>query len=226
MGVILAGLVAVALVGLAWWLLVTTEGVYLGRRVVIGLYDLYARRYDRIKQFHPEYEHWLLANPILTLLDDDAPLVLDVATGTGRLPLALCDHEAFSGRVVAADLSRRMLDVAAQKLRHDIAGGRVVLLHSAAEALPCAANTFDVVTCLEALEFMTDPDAVLAELVRVLRPGGLLLISQRINTRAMPGKVWTDAGLRARLTALGVVWVEVEAWQADYHRVWGQKAVP
>ncbi len=39
-----------------WWLLITTEGVYLGRRVVIWLYDVYARRYDRIKQYDAGWE--------------------------------------------------------------------------------------------------------------------------------------------------------------------------
>lgn len=219
--VLVAALIVVALVGLLWWLLITTEGVYLGRRVVIWLYDLYAKRYDGIKQFHSEYEYWLLANPILTLIDDPAPLVLDVATGTGRLPMALCDHEAFTGRVIGVDLSRKMLDIAAEKLKID--HDRVDLLHCSAEVLPFPDNTFDVVTCLEALEFMTDPAEVLREIVRVLRPDGLLLISQRIHTRLMPGKVWSEDALREQLNALGIINVEFEPWQYDYQRVWGRK---
>ena len=36
---------------LVWWLFIETEGVYLGRGVVIWLYDVYASRYDGIKEF-------------------------------------------------------------------------------------------------------------------------------------------------------------------------------
>ncbi|MBZ0308871.1 MAG: hypothetical protein K8I82_22580, partial [Anaerolineae bacterium] len=49
---------------LLWWLLITTEGVYLGRRVVILLYDLYASRYEHTKGYDPLYEARFLAWPI------------------------------------------------------------------------------------------------------------------------------------------------------------------
>ncbi len=213
---------AVVLIVLGWWLLIASEGVYLGRRVVIWLYDFYAGRYDDIKQYSKEYDHMLLAQPIMAgIAPVKTPLVLDVATGTGRMPLALLRHKHFQGRVIGADLSRRMLLHAADKLGAD---KRSALLLTPAEHMPFPNDTFDVVTCLEALEFMRDPDAVLAEIVRVLRPGGLLFTSNRINTRMMPGKTRSDDDLRARLEALGVEQVVVEYWQVDYNRVWGRKA--
>ena len=73
---------------LIWWLIFQTEGVYLGRRVVIWLYDVYATRYDGIVQHDDIDEHLYLAQPLLNRLEHTAPHVLDVATGTGRLPLA------------------------------------------------------------------------------------------------------------------------------------------
>src|SRR5258708_12738287 len=82
-------IIVLAVGGLMWWLLITTEGVYLGRRGVVWLYDVYARRYDRIKQYNPAWESATLGRPLLrALLDIPAPLVLDVPTGTARLPLA------------------------------------------------------------------------------------------------------------------------------------------
>jgi ubiquinone/menaquinone biosynthesis C-methylase UbiE len=215
--------IAFVLVAIGWWLIVPTEGVYLGRRMVVWLYDLFANRYDAIKHYQPDYEYWLLATPILHAIEPhQSPLVLDVATGTGRLPLALLEHEAFQGRVIAADLSRRMLTRAAIKLAHH--RGRVALLWCPAESLPFADNTFDIVTCLEALEFMQHPTQVLRELIRVLRPGGLLLTTNRINTRLMPGKTWTDEQLATRLESYGIEHVTIEVWQVDYHKVWGLKA--
>lgn len=208
-----------------WWLLVTTEGVYLGRGMVIALYDLYARQYDAIKDYDPATEHEYLARPILDSLPHvPAPLVLDVATGTGRLPLALLEQPDFQGRIIALDLSRRMVRIAAQKLAPY--SSRVTLMHHAAGALPFPDNTFDLVTCLEALEFMPDPRRALDELVRVLRPGGLLVITNRqgVPARLMPGHTWTHAELERMLREeLRMEAVEVQHWQMDYRLAWALK---
>lgn len=206
-----------------WWLLIETEGVYLGRRVVIWLYDFYAQRYDRIKEFHPEYEHLLIARPLMSrIVPEKSPMVLDVATGSGRLPLALLDHAYFSGRIIGVDLSRGMLAVAAEKIAED--ANQVDLIWCPAEHLPFPDAAFDVVTCLESLEFMRDQRVVLAELARVLRPGGLLLTTSRINTRWMPGRTFDDGAFVDLLAECGFEDVEIEPWQEDYHRVWAVRA--
>lgn len=222
---LIAGALAVGAV--LWYLLITTEGVYLGRRVVIWLYDLYARRYDRIKNFDAEWEALMLARPILNALRTvERPLLLDVATGTARLPLALLSEDDFHGRIVGLDYSRRMLHVAAEKLATVASEERrssVDLVYQPAEALPFPDATFDGVACLEALEFTPDPEAVLAELVRVLRPGGLLLLSNRKGTgaRMMPGKTQPGKALVEKLTTqFGLVDASLDIWQVDYEQVW------
>lgn len=220
-------LVMIALVGLGvivlgWWLLIESEGVYLGRRVVVWLYDVFADRYDDIKHFRQEYDHQFLAQPIMhAIAPHKSPLVLDVATGTARLPLALLRHAHFQGRVVGVDLSRKMLRQAARKLG---AEPRVSLIWTPAENLPFPDDCFDVVTCLEALEFMASSEKVLAEIVRVLRPGGILLVTNRIHTKLMPGKTMTSERIADMLDALGVEDIQVSSWQVDYDRVWGTKA--
>ena len=218
-GLVLAGLLALA----AWYLLIETEGVYLGRGVVAWLYDVFASRYDNIKQQEPFYEHLLLAAPLMVALrpQTDA-LILDVATGTARLPLVLCDTPVFEGRVVAVDLSRAMLTKAAERLAEDLA--RVDLLHAPAECLPFPDDSFDVVTYLEALEFMEHPEETLREALRVLRPGGVLLTTLRQNVRTMPGKVWTQDHLQSTLEGLGAEHVKFEPWQHEYLKVWVHKA--
>lgn len=220
-------LLIAALAGFAllWWLLVSTEGIYLGRGVVVWLYDLYARRYDAIKQYDPFTEDAYLARPVLAALPAGAaPLVLDVATGTGRLPLALLEQPGFQGRIIALDLSRRMLRVAAEKLAPF--SPRVTLLHDSAERLPFPADTFDLVTCLEALEFTPDPRAALDELVRVLRPGGLLVITNRQGriARTMPGHTWSHDALEQILSGeLGLLEVDIQVWTVDYRLVYALK---
>jgi len=220
---LLLGFLATALVALGWWLFISTEGVYLGRRVVIWLYDLYADRYDDVKNYYHEYEHLLLARPIMeAIAPHKAPLVLDVATGTGRLPITLLNHTDFQGHIIGADLSRRMLSIAAYKLQPF--GDRVSFVWTPAENLPFEDDTFEVVTCLESLEFMTHPAQVMGELVRVLRPGGILLTTNRISTRLMPGKTWSGEQLYQILESLYIENISFEVWQEDYDQVWGRKA--
>lgn len=219
--VVIVGIGA-GVVWLLWWLLIETEGVYLGRRVVVWLYDLYAGRYDDIKHFRSEYDHMFLAQPLMQAVAPQRnPLVLDVAAGTGRLSLALLRHTHFNGRVIGVDFSRRMLRIAAAKLGDD---PRAPLVWCPAEALPFPDDTFDAVTCLEALEFMERPAAVIAEITRVLRPGGCLLITNRINTRLMPGKTWSSERVQQVLTSAGLVDIALDHWQVDYNRVWARKA--
>jgi ubiquinone/menaquinone biosynthesis C-methylase UbiE len=218
---LLALLLAAVLIAFGWWALIATEGVYLGRRVVIWLYDLFAGRYDAIKHFDPQHDHMFLAQPLMARVAPlRAPYVLDVATGTGRLPLALLRHAQFEGPIVALDASRAMLDVAAHKL--DGQAG-VLLMQGDALRLPFADGEFDVVTCLEALEFTTQPDAVVRELCRVLRPGGWLLITNRRTGRLMPGKTYSQDRLSTLLTARGLGTIAWESWQVDYDLVWARK---
>lgn len=221
--ILLAG-AGLALLGvLAWWLLIASEGVYLGRRMVIWLYDLFANRYDRVKNYVREYEELFLAAPLMQRVQPQLdPLILDVATGTGRLPLAMMRNRTFEGRVIGADLSGEMLRQAVRNLY--VFEERVDWVQCPAEHLPFPDNTFDIVTCLEALEFTVNPQATLRELIRVLRPGGLLLISQRINTRYMPGKTWTAGEILALLEQNGMVEGQAQIWQTDYRKVWGRKA--
>lgn len=220
--IILLGTLAAALVALGWWLLIASEGVYLGRWMVILLYDRFARQYDRVKHYQREYEEMYLAKPIMdAIAPQNDPLVLDVATGTGRIPLALARHEHFNGHTISIDLSRKMLHQAAENI---YPYESATFIWCPAETLPFPDNIFDVVTCLEALEFMTNPAAVVKEMVRVLRPGGLLLTSQRVNTKFMPGKTWTSQQLQELLKTSGVVEAKAQIWQVDYRKVWGRKA--
>jgi ubiquinone/menaquinone biosynthesis C-methylase UbiE len=207
-----------------YWLLGITEGAYLGPWVVAWLYDLSASRYDAIKRFDPGDENYFLALPLRQALGDvRAPIVLDVATGTGRLPHALLRQPDFQGRVIGLDLAWRMLRLAQRKLRHH--RSRLCLIHQNAAGLPFVDGAFDAVTCLEALEFLASPRAALLDMTRVLRPGGVLLVTNRVNWEAwlMPGKAFSGPALRALLESLGLTRIEIQRWQECYDLVWARK---
>ena len=209
---------------LVWWLLIETEGVYLGRRVVVALYDLVAHRYDGIKQFDEYADQVLVAQHILSAIAPQTdPLVLDVGVGTGRVPLLLARNAGFHGHTTGIDASRRMLAVAREKVTAGGFENYITLLRGDASPLPFLDGHFDVVTCLEALEFLPNPATALAEMTRVLRPGGLLLTTIRIDTRFMPDRTWSQAKMRAALQNLGMRDIEFAIWQEDYTQVWARK---
>jgi ubiquinone/menaquinone biosynthesis C-methylase UbiE len=218
-------ILALIVVGLVvYWQLVIAEGAYLGRRVVTLLYDWSASGYNQLKGFDVEDEDDFLGRPLAQVLTpgDRAP-ILDVATGTGRLPLTLLRQPGFAGSVLGLDLSTRMLRIAARQLV--ACRGQATLLQAAAAPLPFADERFQVVTCLEALEFFDDAPAALDEMVRVLRPGGWLLFTNRIGweARLMPGRTWSRRQLIARLRELPLTDISVRPWQTIYDLVWARK---
>lgn len=222
---LILGISILLLAAFLYWAFVVTEGAYLGARVVAWTYDLAAHRYDQIKQFRDPEDAWLLARPLLEKLGGvDAPLILDVATGTGRMPLALLKRALFQGYVVGLDLSHKMLQQARKKLGEG--AGRYVLVWRDAQRLAFPDDTFDAVCCLEAIEFMPSPRRVLSEMVRVLRPGGVFLVTNRINweRKLMPGKAFTDDRIRAMLQETGLVEIDIRPWQTYYDLIWTRKA--
>ncbi|NDJ87082.1 MAG: class I SAM-dependent methyltransferase [Chloroflexi bacterium] len=228
MWIAIAALIVLLIGILFWWLFSRTEGVYLGRQVVIWLYDRYASRYDKAKTTHMALEVSYLSHPLRqALADRPAPMVLDVATGTGRLPLVLLRTSKFRGTVVGIDLSQAMLGIAAEKLAAEIDVNRLYLMHAPAEALPFTDGSFDAVTCLEALEFMSSPRRVLTEIVRVARPGAMIILSNRqgLDALLMPGKVMSHQRLRSLLESrFGLrVFAIDESWSELYALVWAKK---
>jgi ubiquinone/menaquinone biosynthesis C-methylase UbiE len=222
-GFILLTVAVIALIGaIAYWQLIVAEGAYLGRGVVTYLYDRFAARYDAVKQFNPGSDAVMLAAPVLA--HNRHARVLDLATGTGRLPLALFLQPKFFGTVTAVDSSARMLAVAREKL--EPYRERLTLERRDANALPYPDHSFDVVTCLEALEFFPHPRAALREMLRVLAPGGLLIVSNRIGPDAwkLPGRAQPTAQLAAQLAELGLTRIEQSEWLIDYDLVSGVKS--
>lgn len=219
-------LAAVGLAAIAYWLLITTEGTYLGTRIVVLLYDWTARRYNAIKAFGFVDEARFVGVPLAERLAQEGAgaRILDVATGTGRTLLALRAAGALDATLVGVDHSLRMLQEAYADL--DSQGEpRASLIQGDAHRLMFSAARFDAVSCLEALEFMRDPRQAVREMVRVLKPGGVLLVSNRVGPDAwlFPGRHCRRGRLEALLAEEGLVEIETQRWQVDYDLIWATK---
>jgi ubiquinone/menaquinone biosynthesis C-methylase UbiE len=103
-------------------------------------------------------------------LSDDLH-ILDVGCGTGEITARLAGLYPRAA-LVGVDLIARHLEVARERCA-DL-GGRVAFREADAFALPFADATFDLVVCRHMLQAVPRPDAAMAEMVRVLRPGGRL----------------------------------------------------
>jgi ubiquinone/menaquinone biosynthesis C-methylase UbiE len=210
---------------LLYWQLIIAEGAYLGRKVVALLYDWSAKVYDRIKGYDSGYEQWFLGLPLsraMAVIPD--PLILDVATGTARLARTLFAQPGYHGRLIGLDYSRKMLQNALHTTQSW--ADRITFLWQDASQLPFPENTFDAVACLEALEFMPDPEQVLQEMARGLRPGGVFLTTNRIgkDARWMPGRTYTPETFEAKLRTLPLEMIRTQPWQEDYDLIWAVKS--
>lgn len=106
--------------------------------------------------------------------------VLDVACGTGVAARAAADRVGPTGSVVGVDINPAMLEVAA-RLRPDIEWRE-----GDAVALPFDSGVFDAVLCQSALFFFPDVPAAVAEMGRVLRPGGVLALQTYASAPDQP----------------------------------------
>jgi SAM-dependent methyltransferase len=219
-----AGTIAVA--GFLYWLLILTEGVYLGYRVVVWLYDITAARYDRIKQFSPPDDHFTIVRPLLRALGErPGTRLLDVATGTGRVPAALLAEPRFAGRAIGLEPAARMLEQAQAKLRP--LRDECDLVRSPAVPLPFRDQSFDAVSCLEAIEFFPSDVKALREMARVLKPGGFLLTSLRVGweSRLFLFRHRSHQEFARLLEAAGFGEVDFHLWETSYDMVVARKAV-
>lgn len=106
-------------------------------------------------------------------VDGARPRVLDCGVGTGALSIALARVLPIPFKLSAIDISPRMLERASRNLSHtDL---ELTLRHGDIRKLPYGNGVFDLVMTAHVLEHLVDPSVALNEMVRVLKPGGLLI---------------------------------------------------
>ena len=101
---------------------------------------------------------------------------LDVAGGTGDLTIGMARQVGRSGEVILTDINERMLREGRGRLVDAGIAGNVRCAVADAERLPFPDRAFDCITIAFGLRNVTAKDAALAEMYRVLRPGGQLLV--------------------------------------------------
>ena len=144
-------------------------------RKVEGVFTSVAQRYDMMNDLMSAGLHrWWKRFTIDQSYVRAGEQVLDVAGGTADLARAFAKRVGPAGVVVLTDINAAMLGLGRDRLLDD--GVLAPAVQCDAEKLPFASNRFDCVSVAFGLRNMTHKDRALAEMFRVLRPGGRLLV--------------------------------------------------
>lgn len=155
--------------------------------------------------------------------------VLDAGIGTGFLTINLLKSSRHRLRVTGLDFSRGMQADLKKRLLQAGVRNHVTLLQADIQRIPLAGASFDLVVSSAAIEYLSDIETGIAEMARVLRPGGKLLI---IATRSSPmGKfvaaIWKNKALdpdrmirilqshhirHIRRLSFGKIYFHINAW--------------
>jgi demethylmenaquinone methyltransferase/2-methoxy-6-polyprenyl-1,4-benzoquinol methylase len=185
----------------------------------LELFAPLSRHYDRVAAVlsFGQDPRWRRAM-VDAIAAEPSERVLDVATGTGMVAAALVKR--YGCEVVGIDQSAQMLSGAQARLASDTRlAARLSLVRGEAERLPFAAGEFDHLTFTYLLRYVDDPAATMAELARVVKPGGRMASLEF----AVPGDVvwrslwrlYTRVGLPTLGRAVSREWAHTGRFLAE-----------
>lgn len=171
-------------------------------------YGEIAERYDRVwsARFEVVARHiWALIPP------NDGDKVLDVGTGTGIVPRTLSEVAQASGFRVGCDRSAGML------LRARAQGVGLHVLVADATALPFRGESFDIATASFVLSHVRDYPSMLAEILRILKPSGMLAVSNWAPPSDPYSAAWSECLAEAiSKPEAARALAEVAPWEAHF----------
>jgi len=160
--------------------------------LVRGVFDSVASRYDLMNDLMSGGVHRLWKRFTIELsAARPGQTILDIAGGTGDLAAKFSRLVGNEGKVILADINAAMLEVGRDRLIDKGAIGNIEVVQADAQALPFKDNSVDCITIAFGLRNVTDKDMALRSMLRVLRPGGRLLVLEFSKpTSAWLGKVY------------------------------------
>lgn len=149
------------------------------------MFGAIAPRYDflnRLLSFGID-RHWR-KKAVRLLKYREGSRVLDVATGTGDVALEIARRTPPSVRIIGADFCQEMVELGKVKVAESAYADRIDFKVAPCEDLPFADNTFDSITIAFGIRNVVDRKLGLAEMWRVLRPGGRMIILEFSTPRS------------------------------------------
>jgi demethylmenaquinone methyltransferase/2-methoxy-6-polyprenyl-1,4-benzoquinol methylase len=183
--------------------------------MVRGVFDSVASRYDLMNDLMSGGVHRLWKRFTIELsAARPGQTILDIAGGTGDLAARFSRLVGPEGQVILADINAAMLEVGRDRLIDKGATGNIEVVQADAQTLPFKDNSVDCITIAFGLRNVTDKALALRSMLRVLRPGGRLLVLEFSKpTSALLGKVYDQYSFQI-LPAMG----RLIAQDADSYR--------
>lgn len=154
---------------------------------VTAVFDSVARKYDIMNDVMSGGLHRLWKRFAVELLGlRPGQQVLDLACGTGDITALISRAVGASGRVIASDINANMLGEGRTRLTDRGIVGNVEYVQADAAHLPFVRDQFDAVSIAFGLRNVTFKDKALAEMCRVLKPGGRLIVLE-FSKPTLPG---------------------------------------
>lgn len=213
-------------------------------RATRELFDGLPARYDRLAEILSMGQNRRWRRAMVDAVVASSPkTILDVATGPAGVALELAAR-APGAHVTGIDITPEMLRAGSANVAASEHSARISLLIGRGEQLPFPGSSFDAVTFTYLLRYVDDPAAAVAELARVLRPGGVLA---NLEFHVPPPPLWHPLWVlytRAVLPAAGYLtggreWYEVgrflgpsisnhyKRWPLEWHvRAWAAAGIP
>jgi demethylmenaquinone methyltransferase/2-methoxy-6-polyprenyl-1,4-benzoquinol methylase len=143
-------------------------------------------RYDRLAEVLSMGQNGRWRRAMMDAISGSSPSsVLDVATGPAGVAIQLADRS--DAHVTGIDLTPEMLLNAAANIEARGYTNRIALVNGRAEDLPFEDATFDALTFTYLLRYVSDPEATLRELARVVKPGGSIA---SLEFHVPPNRFW------------------------------------
>ena len=172
--------------------------------MVRGVFDSVAGRYDLMNDLMSGGIHRIWKRFTIELSAvRPGQTVLDIAGGTGDLAAKFSRLVGSEGQVILADINAAMLTVGRDRLIDKGATGNVQVVQADAQHLPFDDNSIDCITIAFGLRNVTDKAMAMRSMLRVLRPGGRLLVLEFSKpTSALLGKLYDQYSFQI-LPAMG-----------------------
>ena len=157
---------------------------------VADMFDDIAPRYDFLNRFLSAGIDVRWRKKALAFLESDPPQqLLDIATGTGDVAL-LAEKKFHPHTVIGVDISEGMLEIGRKKIIAASLKDKIKLLNADSADLPFENNSFDAVTVAFGVRNFQFLEKGLAEILRVLRPGGKLVVLEFSRPKTQPVKAF------------------------------------
>ena len=174
------------------------------KQQIANMFDTISGEYDNLNRVISFGIDIKWRNNVVKKVRDHKPSnILDIATGTGDLAINLVKTGA--DKIVGLDISKGMLDIGRKKIKSKKLSEFIQMVIGDSENLPFGDNSFDAITVAFGVRNFENLEKGLSEILRVLKPNGILVILETYVPKKIPFKQIYFAYTKLLLPIIGIL---------------------